>query len=66
MRKTLDLKNCKIRDIREFLKEIDDDVELDFNCTGKTGFVNNLELEINTYESFKPDVCINIEAESGY
>lgn len=52
--------------LREFLKEIPDDVEIDICGTGNTGFVDGVEFELTTWKDAVPYVALNIKAESGY
>lgn len=53
--------------LKEALKDLPDDVEIDTYCTGSTGWIDGpLELEVNTWENSKPDIYINVKAESGF
>ncbi len=52
--------------LKKIISDIPDESEINVWDIGNTGFVNNCELEIINYENLKPDVNINIEAESGY
>lgn len=52
--------------LKKIISDIPDECEISVWDVGRTGFVNNCELEIIKYEILKPDININIEAESGY
>ena len=52
--------------LKKIISDIPDECEINVWDIGSTGVVNNCELEIIQYENLKPDVNINIDAESGY
>ena len=52
--------------LKKIISDIPDECEINVWDVGRTGFVNNCELEIIKYEILKTDVNINIEAESEY
>ena len=62
----LDLKTCTVGELKKVLANVPDNTIFDICSVGSTGFVDGIEIEINTYESFPTDVAINVGAESGY
>lgn len=53
--------------LKEILKNLPDDVEIDSYGTGSTGYIDGpLELEVSIWEHSKPDICINVKAESSF
>lgn len=54
--------------LKKIISDIPDDCEITVWNAGETGFVDGIELEILTYEHLpvKPDISINVKAESGY
>lgn len=66
MEKILDLNNCTIGQLKEFIKNIPDDVNINIESCGTTGFVEKYNIELQEYEAeVNPDVYFNIYAESG-
>lgn len=53
--------------LKEILKDLPNNAEIDICNTGSTGFIDSLvELEVNTWENSEPYICLNIKAESGF
>ena len=52
--------------LKKLISDIPDDCTIDVWNIGGTGVVDGCELEIVTYEHLKPDININIKAESGF
>lgn len=52
--------------LKKLISDIPDDCTIDIWDIGDTGFVDGCELEIITYEHLRPDININIKAESGF
>lgn len=67
MSRTLDLKKITtVGELKAFLEDIPDSIEISIESTGRSGYVDGVELEY-----FEPDLIdgwldINIEAESCY
>jgi hypothetical protein len=51
--------------LKKILEDIPDDCEITVCDVGRTGYVDECELEIIKYANFKTDVYLNISAESG-
>lgn len=66
MTKKLNLKTATIKEIKEFINSIPDDTEFSIYESGRSGYVNGVELEYNKYSEFNDTLDLNIEAESGY
>ena len=52
--------------LKKIISEVPDDCQITVWDIGNTGFVDECELEIITYEHLKTDININVKAESGY
>ena len=52
--------------LKKLISDIPDDCTIDVWNIGDTGFVDGCELEIITYEYLRPDININIKAESEF
>lgn len=52
--------------LKKIISDIPNDCEITVWDIGRTGFVDKSELEIITYENLKPDININVKAESEY
>ena len=52
--------------LKKLISDIPDDCTIDVWDIGDTGFVDRCELEIITYENLRPDININVKAESGW
>ncbi len=55
-----------IKELKEFIKDLPDDLEIDVECTGSTGFVENVELEKTMFDNGEAMFTVKIGAESGY
>lgn len=69
----LDLNNdITIKQLKEFIKNLPDDLAIDVYNYGDSGMINEVNLEIVEYGDKKEnipvtyDITLNIEAESGY
>jgi hypothetical protein len=60
------IKLTTIKELKEFIKDIPDDKEINIENVGDTGFIDDTELELIVYESGEIDINLNIKAESGY
>lgn len=70
-RKDNDMRQVKtkfttVKDLKEFIKDLSDDLEIDVECTGSTGFVENVELEKTMFDNGEAMLSVNIKAESGF
>ena len=52
--------------LKEIIRDIPNDSEINVWNVGETGFIDSSELEIITYENLEMEVNINVKAESGY
>ena len=55
-----------IKELKEFIKDLPDDLEIDVECTGSTGFVENVELKKTIFDNKEAIFSVNIKAESGF
>ena len=60
---TITHKLTTIGALRDFIRDIPDDVKICITETGN-GMVEDVELEINYWENAYPDVYLNIKAEN--
>ena len=63
---TIKHKFTTVGELKKFLADIDDDVEIQVENVGDTGYVEDSEVELIRYPALKPDLYINIKAESCY
>lgn len=63
MEKKLNLKNTTVGELKAFLNEIPNDLELDIWETGE-GMVSKVEFIYNQYEFGSSDISIDIEAKN--
>ena len=68
---TIKHKFTTVGELKKFLADIDDDVEIQMENVGNTGYVEDSEVELIRYPAtdlppLKPDLYINIKAESCY
>ena len=61
-----DLNGISVGVLKKLIRDIPDDCTIDVWDIGDTGFVDGCELEIIIYEHLRPDININIKAESGF
>ena len=55
-----------VKALKEFIKELPDDLEIDIYNPGSTGVVDECELEKYVFENGEALFYINIKAESGF
>lgn len=60
---TITHKFTTIGALRDFIRDIPDDVKICITETG-SGMVDDVELEINYWDNAYPDVYLNIKAEN--
>ena len=60
------LNGISVGTLKKLISDIPDDCTIDIWDIGDTGFVDRCELEIITYDHLRPDISINIKAESGF
>jgi len=59
MKKTINLGNCTVKELKEALKNTNDDVIINICNTGTTGIIKDVNMDIS-----KKSICINIEADA--
>lgn len=62
----ISLNGISVGVLKKLIGDIPDECEIMVWDLGDTGYVDGCELEIITYENLKPDININIKAESGF
>lgn len=59
---TLKLTGCTVGELKEILKDIQDDTYINIANVGKTGLVKTVDMEVTPGKKASR-VCINVEAE---
>lgn len=62
----ISLNGISVGVLKKLIGDIPNDCTIDVWDIGDTGCVDGCELEIITYEHLRPDININIKAESGF
>ncbi len=55
-----------IKKLKEFIKDLPDDAEIDIENTGESGFVTKTEIEKTIFDNGEAMFTVKIGAESGY